>query len=114
ILVSDTDEYQKRYAEGMKAYQEWQGKVFARDNTACQKCGCTIRGRLYAARINDSRSGSRYDLSNGITICKSECKDFFTAEYRNKIGLKAKEMWNLLSFEERSNRAMKGVCTRMK
>jgi len=58
------------------AYANWRRKVRERDNFKCQWPGCEARGRLEVHHIKTwgSHPGLRYDISNGITLCK-KCHD---------------------------------------
>lgn len=52
-------------------YQTWRTAVYERDNYICQQCG--IRGgTLHAHRVKLFRSHPelRFEISNGITLCK--------------------------------------------
>jgi len=54
------------------AYKSWRRLVRERDNFKCQWPGCEGQGRLEVHHIKTwgSYPGLRYDLSNGITLCK--------------------------------------------
>ena len=54
------------------AYKSWRRQVRERDNFKCQWPGCECGGRLEVHNIKTwgSYPGLRYDLSNGITLCK--------------------------------------------
>lgn len=59
------------------AYKAWRLRIYQRDKFACRKCGA--RGRT--AKLNAhhiyrwaDRPDLRYELSNGITLCKG-CHD---------------------------------------
>lgn len=53
-------------------YSKWRNKVFKRDNYTCMCCGDDKGGNLQAHHIiNFSENESlRYDIQNGITLCK--------------------------------------------
>ena len=58
-------------------YKEWRSAVFERDNYTCQKC--KAKGvRLNAHHIKSWRSfpQSRYDPTNGITLCEKCHKEY--------------------------------------
>jgi len=65
-------------AENIKArhsfeYREWRKKVFERDNYICQHCGYFKGGNLHPHHIKpfSEYKELRYNVSNGITLCKS-------------------------------------------
>lgn len=53
-------------------YKEWQQSVYLRDHWTCQKCGAKAK-RIVAHHINSFRHYPklRYDVNNGITLCRS-------------------------------------------
>ena len=53
-------------------YKEWRRQVYKRDNYTCQRCGCNKSGSLNAHHIKEWAIyiDLRYDVSNGITLCK--------------------------------------------
>lgn len=55
----------------------WTNAVFNRDGYTCQRCG-QIRGKIQAHHLYDYTSYPeyRYDINNGVTLCKS-CHDEF-------------------------------------
>lgn len=57
---------------------EWREKVFARDNYTCQKCGDNKGGNLNAHHIvpHSKDKSIAWELSNGITLCKTCHYDF--------------------------------------
>jgi 5-methylcytosine-specific restriction endonuclease McrA len=57
-------------------YKEWRLKVYKRDNFKCQMPNCKHKTRLQAHHIQkwSSASALRYDVNNGITLCRS-CHD---------------------------------------
>lgn len=54
------------------AYAEWRNAVFSRDHFTCQICG-QHGGELNAHHIKPwaTNSSCRFDIENGITLCKS-------------------------------------------
>jgi len=62
---------QLRHLNTMK-YREWRKAIFIRDKFVCCFCGNT-GGRLEAHHIEPwvKYKKSRYDINNGITLCKS-------------------------------------------
>lgn len=83
----------KRDKHGNAFDREWRTNVFNRDGYTCQQCG-QIGGRLEAHHIKSFKSHPelRYELSNGITLCKkchSQTDTYGWANYwRNKIAVK--------------------------
>ena len=57
-------------------YKDWRRKVYKRDGRKCQMPGCNSKYKIQAHHIKKwSRAASlRYDIDNGITLCKS-CHD---------------------------------------
>lgn len=53
-------------------YKDWRKKVYARDNHCCQWPNCGSRKRLNAHHIQTWADfpGLRFDVNNGITLCK--------------------------------------------
>lgn len=53
-------------------YKEWRKKVYARDKHQCQWPGCSQKKRLNAHHIKSwaQYPGLRFDINNGITLCK--------------------------------------------
>ena len=60
-------------------YKDWRIKVYKRDKFTCQMPGCKCKKRLNAHHIQKWSSASmlRYDIDNGITLCKN-CHDKVT------------------------------------
>ena len=54
-------------------YKDWRKKVYSRDKFRCQMPGCTSKYRLQAHHIKKLSSAAilRYDVDNGITLCRS-------------------------------------------
>lgn len=67
-------------------YQFWRNKVYARDNWTCQKCDQKLKN-LIAHHIQSFKEypNLRYDLNNGITLCKSCHK-----KIHDEIGIKTR------------------------
>jgi len=57
-------------------YADWRRAVFERDNYTCQHCSDARGGNLNAHHIKDfaNHPALRYDITNGITLCKT-CHD---------------------------------------
>jgi len=53
-------------------YKKWIKTIFQRDNFTCQWPGCNKKNKLNAHHINkwSDFPGLRYNLNNGITLCK--------------------------------------------
>ena len=53
-------------------YKKWRKQVFARDKYKCQMPGCNTKSTLQAHHIKRWASNPtlRFDVSNGITLCK--------------------------------------------
>lgn len=70
----------------MPEYAVWQSETKKRDNFECQKC-CK-RGKLHSHHIQPYSKFPelRYELSNGITLCK-ECHREFHSIYGQTAGL---------------------------
>ena len=60
-------------------YKKWRVDVYKRDKFKCQMPGCKNKKRLNAHHIQKWASASmlRYDIDNGITLCKG-CHDRVT------------------------------------
>lgn len=54
-------------------YKEWRIRVYKRDNFTCQMPKCKCKKRLQAHHIRKWSNASmlRYDVNNGITLCRS-------------------------------------------
>lgn len=70
----------KRFKNGVipETYLIWRRKVLQRDHNTCQMpgCKCNANAKLnvhHIIRWQDSRS-SRYDIDNGITLCRNAHK----------------------------------------
>lgn len=57
-------------------YKDWRKKVYARDNWQCRWPGCTMKKYLNAHHIKTWANfpGLRYEVANGITLCKMHHK----------------------------------------
>lgn len=58
-------------------YKKWRIEVYKRDNYTCKCCGQT-KGGLNAHHLNgyDNFKSQRYDVNNGVTLCKDCHKEF--------------------------------------
>jgi len=63
-------------------YRAWRLAVLERDGYACQHCG-KIGNKLHAHHIKTFKMNpeSRYDVDNGITLCKQCHEDLHVARY---------------------------------
>jgi hypothetical protein len=59
-----------------EAYTQWRKDVLKRDGKKCKMPGCKSRTSLQVHHIQkwSTASALRYDLSNGITLCR-KCHD---------------------------------------
>lgn len=57
---------------GRKEYIKWRNAVFYRDNYKCQKCNSVKKLEAHHLKSYSKFPELRYDVSNGITLCK-EC-----------------------------------------
>ena len=57
-------------------YKQWRQKVYARDKWKCQWPGCTASKYLNAHHIKTWANfpGLRYEVNNGITLCRTHHK----------------------------------------
>jgi hypothetical protein len=57
-------------------YKNWRSKVLSRDKYKCQMPGCNCKKRLQAHHIRRWADCvlTRYEVSNGITLCRA-CHD---------------------------------------
>lgn len=68
--------------------KEWRRQVFARDNYTCQKCnsrsqkGCNVYLEAHHIKSWAKYPELRYDLNNGLTLCK-DCHKL-TDNYKGK------------------------------
>ena len=62
--------WQDKHNRESPHYKEWRMAVFKRDQFQCQKCG--TKGDLQAHHIKPWKDckRERYDVSNGITLCR--------------------------------------------
>lgn len=54
-------------------YRQWRKDILKRDKKICQMPGCKSRSRLQVHHIEkwSTASSLRFDLSNGITLCRN-------------------------------------------
>lgn len=66
-----------------KEYKNWRLTVFRRDGFACKKCGKSKSGFLQAHHIRPKRDFPNlvYEVSNGITLCKTCHENVSQKEY---------------------------------
>lgn len=60
-------------------YREWRSKVFKRDNYTCQECGSKRNLQAHHIRQVALYPDLVYELSNGITLCKTCHREIPTA-----------------------------------
>jgi len=62
-----------RLLRGCSAYRQWRDAVFKRDEYTCQVCGDNRGGNLNAHHKKPwaEHKDLRYNVDNGITVCKS-------------------------------------------
>lgn len=67
-----------------KEYSDWRLSVFTRDNFTCLECGSKASGTLNAHHILPKRDHPEliFDISNGITLCKTCHNKTYHDEYR--------------------------------
>ncbi|NDD83988.1 HNH endonuclease [bacterium] len=70
------------------AYAQWRKDVFKRDGRRCKMPGCKSRINLQAHHIQkwSTASSLRYDLSNGITLCR-KCHDSIKGKENHYVNL---------------------------
>ena len=68
-------------------YEEWRNAVFARDNYTCRNCGDMKGGNLNAHHIKSFTHFEqlRFELSNGITLCKICHKEEHLKRYVEEV-----------------------------
>jgi hypothetical protein len=71
-------------------YRQWREKVFKRDNYTCQCCKDKKKYDLQAHHLDDwaNHIESRYDVDNGITLCKDCHNKFHNIYGKNNINTK--------------------------
>ena len=67
-----------------QVYKEWRKKVYKRDKFKCQMPGCKCKRYLQAHHIRKWSNASmlRYDVDNGITLCKKCHKEVTGCEHQ--------------------------------
>ena len=85
---------------GNKKYDNWRLKVFKRDNFTCKKCLDNKGHNLHAHHIYNfsSNKTKRYDINNGITLCKKCHKEF-----HKKYGFKNNNIKQLEEYLKNKN-----------
>jgi hypothetical protein len=70
------------------AYTQWRKDILKRDGKKCKMPGCGSKSRLQVHHIRkwSTASSLRYDLSNGITLCK-KCHDSIRGKENHYVGL---------------------------
>lgn len=79
--LSRTKQYLKQMERESFAYISWRKSVFERDHYTCQHCGGHNDTYLEAHHIKsfDLYPNIRYEITNGITLCK-ECHKIITKQ----------------------------------
>lgn len=69
-----------------REYNEWERSVLQRDNWTCQKCRYTAKTRIVAHHILNFAEYPmlRFDINNGITLCRPKCHKLFHHIYGRK------------------------------
>lgn len=79
-------------------YVKWRRLVRERDDFQCQWPGCSSKSRLQVHHIKTwgAYPGLRYDISNGITLCR-QCHDMIKGKERDYETLFIKILeWQML------------------
>lgn len=68
-------------------YVEWRTSVYQRDHYTCQTCG-QVGGKLNAHHVNPwaDHPESRYDIDNGVTLCKPCHSELHAEEAGRRLG----------------------------
>lgn len=71
-----------------EAYSQWRKDVLKRDGKKCQMPGCKSRINLQVHHIQkwSTASALRYDVSNGITLCR-KCHDSIKGKENHYVHL---------------------------
>lgn len=72
---------QRPYHGGSAQYEWWRKAVFKRDNWACQHCGASQYVEAHHIKSWKNFPEFRYEVSNGITLCK-KCHKMKNTEQR--------------------------------
>tara|TARA_R100000808_G_C2146949_1_gene154862 strand:- start:2071 stop:2337 length:267 start_codon:yes stop_codon:yes gene_type:complete len=69
-------------------YKEWRLSVYKRDKFRCQMPGCKSKRQIQAHHIRkwSTASALRYDIDNGITLCR-QCHDSISKAEEHYEGL---------------------------
>ena len=57
-------------------YKAWRTKVYKRDKYKCVKCGSTKKLEAHHLKSWNCNEEDRYNVSNGVTLCKTEHEEF--------------------------------------
>lgn len=73
---------------GSKEYRKWKLDVFKKDNFTCQCCGDNSGGNLEAHHLENfsDYENLRYDIDNGITLCKDCHNPNIYGSFHNTYG----------------------------
>lgn len=69
-------------------YKDWRLSVYKRDGFRCQMPGCKSKRQIQAHHIRkwSTASALRYDIDNGITLCR-QCHDSISKSEEHYEGL---------------------------
>ncbi len=59
-----------RHDRNSQRYKDWRNAVFKRDGYCCKKCGTKKDLQAHHIKAWKSNKGLRYQVSNGITLCR--------------------------------------------
>lgn len=79
-------------------YSQWRKSIRERDGNKCQWPGCESKSRLQVHHIKTwgSSPSARFDMTNGITLCK-KCHDSIKGKEKDYEMLFHKILeWNML------------------
>ena len=73
------------------AYVEWRKTVFFRDGFRCTKCGTTRDLQAHHIKSWKLNRDSRYEVANGVTLCRKCHLEAHDGSWKNICGCKTKE-----------------------
>lgn len=85
--ITDKERIQQRFHP---EYIKWRKAVYKRDNYTCQCCGDNKGGNLNAHHLENFADNLdlRFDVDNGITLCKKHHDSCFPNSFHNIYGTK--------------------------